>query len=139
VSKLAAKRRASHRQNVGDYVGELRTLGRDSMYSDNAEAGLVAVGEACGWKALRDIDRAELVAYLERRKAGGTAPRTLANIAATLPEFCRWAVRGRRLDRNPVEDVVRVDQTGDRRRKRRALTPDEVKWLLGKAGSRELL
>lgn len=120
-------------------MAELRTFGRDGMYIGNAETTLRAAGQACGWKLLTDIDRNGLAAYLERRKTDGAAPRTLASIAATLRQFCRWAVRGQRLDRNPVADVVRIDQAGDRRRKRRALTPDEVGRLLRVAGPRELL
>ena len=53
--------------------------------------------------------------------------------------FCRWCTDAKRLDENPCEHVKRVDQTGDRRRVRRALWYEECVRLLAVAGPRELI
>jgi len=139
VSQLARKRRGRYIENVDDYVAELRTAGRDAKYVRNVTMYLKAVGAACGWQRLTDIERDAFVAYLEKRKADGAAPRTIKNIIATVTAFCLWAVDAKRLDANPIGRVMRVDQAGDRRRVRRAFTPDEVSRLLSAASPRALV
>lgn len=138
-SPTAQKRRGSYAENVADYKRELETAGRDPKYVRNVNMYLTAVGNACGWKRLTDIGRDSFVKYLARRKADGTAPRTLKNLRATVMAFCLWAVGAERLDRNPLARLPSIDTTADRRRLRRALTPDEVTRLLAVAGPRELV
>lgn len=139
ISALSAKRRGTYASNAEDFVQELKTAGRDAKYTRNIEKYLTLVGDACGWRRLADIGRDAFTKYLQDRKDGGTAPRTLNNITTTVNGFCRWAVQAKRMDANPIEHVKRVDQTADRRRKRRALATDEVKRLLAIAGRRELV
>lgn len=139
ISPLSNKRRGTFAENVKDYIAELRTVGRDSRYLTNTEKGLIAVGGGCGWKKLGGIDRASFVEYLEKRREAGIAPRTLNNELATLRGFVRWCVDTRRMDADPLTSVKRADTTADRRRKRRALTPDEAKTLLKVAGPRKLV
>ena len=74
------------------------------------------------------------MSHLESRSDDGAAPRTLNNIIAIVKGFCIWCVETKRLDANPVESIKRVDQSGDRRRNRRALTSTEVNSLLAIAG-----
>jgi hypothetical protein len=44
--------------------------------------------------------------------------------------FCNWCGRTHRLTTNPFKDVSRVDQESDPRRRRRAMTEDELTRLL---------
>ena len=138
VSELSRKRRGTFADNVADYVAELKLSGRDSKYIRTAERWLTVVGEACGWKQLRDLNRDAFVKHLEARKADGTAARTVKNIRATVVAFALWAVGVNRLDVNPLAKLPTIDDTGDQRRNRRALTPDEVARLLKVAGPHEL-
>ncbi len=139
VSALAGKRRGSYAENVEDYVSELRTAGRDAKYIANAANTLTALGDKCGWKRLDDVGRDALARHLADRKADGASPRTLKNIRAAAVAFCRWALAAKRLDANPLDSIPLPDCRTDRRRQRRALTPDEVGRLLRVAGPRELL
>lgn len=139
ASELAGKRRAAFGDAVGEYVGELETGGRDAMYTYNVRRCLTIVGTAAGWKRLADVNRESLLAYLATRRADGTAPRTLKNIARTLIGFAAWCVQGRRLDANPFAGLKVDDAASEKRRRRRALTPAEVARLLAASGSRELL
>ncbi|MCG8407984.1 MAG: tyrosine-type recombinase/integrase [Phycisphaerales bacterium] len=139
VSELSAKRRGTYAENVKDYIDELKTLGRNAKYVRNVEMYLDAVGKACGWDRLTNVGRIAFSKYLQDRKDSGTAPRTLNNITTTVKTFCTWAVDGQRLDANPLEYVKRLDQTSDARRRRRALTQNEVSRLLAISGPRELV
>ncbi len=139
VSELSKKRRATFEIHVGEYVAELRTAGRAPMYVDNVERSLTAVGNDCGWKKLGDANRDAIAAHLATQRTAGRAARTLNNIRATLRAFFGWCVDAKRLDANPCDHVKRIDQTGDRRRVRRAFTFAECVKLLAVAGSRELV
>jgi len=139
VSKLAAKRRGSYAENVKDYADELDTAGRTADYVATVRRCLNAVGTFCSWRRLPDIDRDGLTAFTASRKADGLAPRSLNDDIAIVKGFTRWAVAALRLDADPCAHIKRVDAGGDRRRKRRALTPDEVRRLLAVAGPRRLL
>ncbi|MFO0839905.1 MAG: tyrosine-type recombinase/integrase [Phycisphaerae bacterium] len=138
-SQTAQRRRGSFADNVGDYIRELETAGRDAKYIRNAKHCLTAVAEACKWNSLRDISRDALMEHLAKRRADNAAPRTVKNIVATVTAFVLWAIEAKRLDANPLGRIRAIDDKSDRRRQRRALTPDEVGRLLKVAGPRELV
>lgn len=138
VSELAAKRRATYDAAVADYIGELRTAGRDPKYLMNEERTLTAIGAACRWNTPAAINRDALLRYLEGRKRDGRAPRTLRNEQLSVAQFCNWLVEGKRIDADPLGKLVEFD-TSERSRDRRALTPDEVRRLLAAAPARELI
>jgi len=58
------------------------------------------------------------------------SPRAKNHYLATLNTFCRWCIKRKRMATNPAADVEKVDETGDVRRERRALTVDELPRLL---------
>ena len=57
VSELSKRRRGTYVQNVEDYATELATARRDATYVANVRRCLKAVGVACGWRTLPDIER----------------------------------------------------------------------------------
>jgi integrase len=140
VSKLAEQRRGTWMANVDDYVGELRTRKLSEKYISNARLYLKLVGEACGWTRLQDAKRGDFVKHLAKRQADEAGPRTLNNITATVKGFLAWALEEQRIDRNPLTKVDKIDDTTDRRRRRRAFTDTEIQALLraGKARKRDL-
>ncbi len=140
VSKLADQRRGTWIDNVDDYVAELRTRKLSTKYVGNARMYLKVIGEACGWGRLQDAKRGDFVKYLAQRQADEAGPRTLNNITATVKGFLAWALEEQRIDRNPLTKVDKIDDTADRRRKRRAFTDTEIQALLraGKARKRDL-
>jgi len=138
VSKIAVTRRKSWDQHVDDYARELETKGCNPTYVANAKRYLKAVRKACSWRSLADADRDDFAKYIGERKEKSAGSRTLNNIRATAIAFIAWAVKARRVDGNDLLAVDRLDQTGDRRRVRRALGQDECVRLLGVAGDRQL-
>ena len=130
VSKLAEKRRAGWTQTIDEYVGELRTANRSGKYLANARMYLLEIAAACKWNTLQDVDRDDFARFIDKRRADGASARTCNNMTATLRSLVRWAVQARRLDADPLASVKRIDETGDRRRRRRALTDAECAALL---------
>ncbi len=67
-----------------------------------------------------------LAAFLEK----GLAPRTVNTYRAALRGFFRWAVRERLAVEDPTVSLVRFNEAVDVRRVRRALSTEEIGWLL---------
>lgn len=146
ASRTAERRRQTWSQQVADYVGELRTAGRNRMYVYNAEKYLTEVGKTCGWDSLASVDRDRMVKFMsdrlgaEKRRGDKTkpiSPKTVNNILDTVKAFVRWGVETKRIDADPLASVKKLKESDDERR--RALTDDECRSLLATAGKHNLL
>lgn len=131
-------------EHVADYVADLRERrgkgGRRHIaprHVQMVEARLRLMFEECKFKRLRDASRSKLEAWRNReyaRGARGRGARTLNDYTATAFAFGRWAVEAGRLLANPFAGITsaraRLDQAADCRRKRRALSTEELRRLL---------
>jgi integrase len=130
--------------HVADYVADLRERrgkgGRRHIaprHVQMVEARLRLMFEECRFKRLRDASRSKLEAWRNReyaRGARGRGARTLNAYMVTALAFGRWAVEAGRLLANPFAGVTsaraRLDEAADCRRKRRALSAEELRRLL---------
>jgi len=124
--------------HVADYIADLRALGRDSKYVYNCDKRLSKLINLCDWKVLSDITPDSFCAWREKpikqkgsESVDGTiGPRTLNQYLEVLRTFCGWCVKRKRAAADPVAEIEKIDETGDVRRARRALTPDQVVTLL---------
>lgn len=127
--------------HVADYLANLRGGGRDPMYVYNAQRRLTILADACGWRTLPEVEPNGFMRWRDeqRRKpakgAGrdGTAPAatTLNQYLDSARAFLNWCVSVKRIGANALASVDKV--TGEKKRKRRALTDDEAIRLLGVA------
>jgi len=87
---------------------------------------------SCKLESEADLDRVDRIrAWLhDTRKSEGTSARTLNYRAGAMRSFAAWLVREGVLLRNPLLGLQRANERGDRRRKRRPLTDDEMVRLL---------
>jgi integrase len=95
------------------------------------------VAEACGFATLADLDAQAVRTYLAHRrdlpkKEGGISAQTSNNFVASLNNFARWLITGRkpRLRENPFAELGRSNVALDRRHDRRDLLPEELGRLL---------
>jgi integrase len=85
----------------------------------------------CGFKTLADIDTEAVVRFLRKlRKEEDIARRTYNHYIQALDAFCRWCVQNKRLLSNPLLGIERLNVEIDIRRKRRALTAEEVARMI---------
>lgn len=129
-------------QHVGDYLTELKTLGRDDKYRENINNRLAHIIQACGWKVLGDISGDSFCRWRESislRPDGlpEIGPVTQNQYLEVVRAFCNWCVKRKRLPSNPVGATAReaaavdkVDESIDIRRARRALTAKQVEDFL---------
>jgi integrase len=124
--------------HVAEYIADLKALGRDQKYVYNCDKRLSKLIKLCGWKVLRDITADSFGFWREKpikqkgsESSDGTiGPRTQNQYLEVLRTFCGWSVKRKRTGANPVADVEKVEETGDVRRARRALTPEQIATLL---------
>lgn len=133
-------------QHVGDWIADLRQLGRDDIYVGQCRARMERLAAECGWATLADITGDSFCKW--RETAVGNAdhnrkdqksrtivklsPRAKNHYLAALNTFCRWCAKPRRgrLAVNPVDGVEKVDESADVRRERRALSAEDLGRLL---------
>ncbi len=114
-------KRAVNRQHYGNVATRLRRI----------------VAE-CKFTALRDLSRPAMERWADLREAEGMGARTLNGHLAALCAFGNWCVSANRLVSNPFARPPKRDERTDPRRKRRALTEDELRRLLRAAKLRPI-
>ena len=107
-----------HRSNV---QRQLNVLLRDSSF-----------------KRLRDITRDAMEKWMNRAEESGMGARTRNTYRAAIIAFCNWCVETDRMAANPLSRLCRADEHADTRKKRRALTEEEMKRLFRAAYLRPL-
>ncbi|MDZ4686573.1 MAG: tyrosine-type recombinase/integrase [Planctomycetaceae bacterium] len=94
------------------------------------------VVDGCGFETLAGIDAEAVQAFLRTlRKAENLGHRTYNHYLQASDAFFNWCVTTKRLLSNPLLGTERLNTEVDVRRKRRALTPDEVGKLVMAARS----
>ena len=97
------------------------------------------VAEDCGFTRLMDLDGGELEKWMLRKAKEGMSAGSRNGYREACVGFANWAGRAKRLGENPFAYVPKADAKADCRRKRRALTEDELVRLLDATRRRPLL
>jgi integrase len=93
----------------------------------------------CGFARLADLRREKLEAWLVARGKEGMSARSRNAHRDALVAFCNWCVDTDRLTANPFARIPKANEKADPRRRRRAMTEDELVRLLAVARERPLL
>jgi integrase len=135
------------------YQAEMQLLGRDDQYirEQCRQLGLLQsaasrkIGDGddakqADWQTVQDIKADDLRRHQAQLMSKGRAPRTLNTVRDALAIFCNFCVERGWLESNPVLAVIkRKAPGGQKRRKRRAYTPEELHRLLAAAPRRKLV
>ena len=97
------------------------------------------VAKDCGFVRLIDLDGGELEKWMLCKAKEGMSAGSRNGYREACVGFGNWAVRAKRLGENPFAYVPKADAKADCRRKRRALTEEELVRLLDAARRRPLL
>ncbi|MFB3891140.1 MAG: tyrosine-type recombinase/integrase [Phycisphaerae bacterium] len=140
----AEARSAPLSRHVADWTADLATAGRDDKYTLVCKWRMNRLIAECHWNTLADVSGDSFIKWRTavKDKGNGTdtgkgrkakGPRTLNEYLETARAMLSWCVRQKRLPDNPLAAVGKLDTTGDIRRKRRALSEDELRRLLAAA------
>jgi integrase len=109
------------------------------MHRENTRRHLGRLAEDCGFARLGDLRREALERWLADEARGDRSARSRNAHRTALVSFGNWCVAVDRLASNPFKGVPRANEAADPRRRRRAMTEDELARLLEVARARPLL
>ncbi len=144
AGRVAAMRPlADHLDGPADAPGwrqHLAAKANTAEYVEKACARVRKIFEGCGFAFWSDIDASKVEAYLDglrddtRDKQGrakrGMSAQTFNYYLGAFKGFCRWMVKDRRATESPIAHLDGLNVKTDRRRVRRALSAEEIRWLL---------
>lgn len=132
--------RARERRNISEEVTkfiETKTAaGRSKQYVGQLERELKAVIDAEQWTTPGDICERGLMSYVGKLKAKGLSHRKIQSVMITWRGFSRWLRRQRIIKADPLEFIEKPSPERDRRLVRRALSADELGWLVTTTSSK---
>ena len=111
----------------------------NSVSIQNTESRLRQVAADCRFHRLGDLNATALGKWLANQKNAGMGAGTRNEYRGACVAFGNWCVAMSRLASNPFDGAPKADARADCRRKRRALTEDELRSLLEAARNRPLL
>jgi integrase len=115
--------------HLGDFLQNLKTLGRDNDYIKNLRYRINILLRECGWDYPSNISGNSFEIWRARQKK---APKTLNQYLDSINALLNWMVQNGRIGSSPLRQVKKVQFYAVR--KRRAFSADEVRALLEVAG-----
>ena len=126
--------------HVADWKRALLAKGNTPRHAELVTSRAANAFDSCGFRLWTDISASKLQSHLadlraDRRKADDTVERGISAqtynfYLQAAKQFCRWMVRDGRASESPLVHLQGLNVKTDRRHDRRALSPDEMRWLL---------
>jgi integrase len=130
---------AEHRD---DFLAALRAKGTSPKHVRLLGSRLERVLDECGFKEWTDVTGERFQAWLGRLREStetdddtvtpGLSAQTSNFYLQAMKQFCRWAVRERRIAESPLSHLTGLNVRLDRRHDRRSLSTDELRVLVEK-------
>ena len=110
------------------------------VYRKNVLAAVRRVFTDCRFVTVGDLSRGAVERWLADRRADGMSARSRNAYLEGVKAFCNWCVAADpvRMRTNPFAPIPKANTKADPRRKRRAMTEDELARLLAVAATRPL-
>jgi len=138
ASRLAAGKPLA--EHVADWKTAMLAKGNTNKHAELVTSRAGKAFAACNFKAWGDIFASKLQSHVaglreDRRKADGTIERGLSAqtfnfYLQAVKQFAVWMVRDGRASESPLAHLQGLNVRTDRRHDRRALSADELRWLL---------
>jgi integrase len=130
-----------HQEAYLRYLEGKRVHGRcvSANHCSNVRHNLARLIRDCRFERLSHLARPTVERWLEQREKEGMAARTRNAHLAAIIAFGNWCVQTHRLVANPFNRMPKANEKADPRRRRRALTEEELVRLLDVARSRPLV
>ncbi len=140
-------------EHLEEYLDDLRHKGCNPRHAKTVERQLNRMFDDIGAKRLSDLDAVHVQRHLralrnvpvkqlraaskkQDKDVRMIGPRTINAVRSAIIAFLNWNVRTERLANNPCQHIPKVDETRDKRVKRRALTEEELNRLISTSGTR---
>ena len=122
-------------EHIEEYRTHLVANARSEKHVGETIRLIKGVVQECGYRLLADLQSGGdlLEGHLAKRRAEGSAHRTINADLVAVRSFCRWLLTKKRLREDPTLGLHRLNVEEDRRRERRPLTDDESQRLIDAA------
>ncbi len=130
AEKLAQWESAPIEQHLDAFEQAMQGKGSTAKHIRSTLAYIRRLSEACGFERPADIDAARVAAHVAHLKREGAGARAINARLTAYKSFTRWMFRNERLRTDPMMQVAKLNAKADRRRQRRALSDEEVAWLI---------
>jgi site-specific recombinase XerC len=137
-TRVAAQLAKSIGEHVEAYLTSLEASGACTKHVVETRRVLNRVLQGCGFGTLAELERSVVERWLNRRRQEGASGRTRNIDLTRVIAFGNWCIANSRLTTNPFRGIPKVNEAETRRR-RRAMTEDELVRLLEVAHRRPLL
>lgn len=144
MSKTEAFISGQVKESIADhlnaYVQHLEAAQVSAQRIANKKRQITAICKDLRFVKLSDLDRDKLIRWLNERKTAGLSAATRNDYRAAMLSFANWCCSGSspRMASNPFSGIPKANEAADVRRRRRALTPEELERLLLSARWRPL-
>jgi len=124
---------------IATFADDLNTRGRGGRKGRDARLvknRLLLLCRECGWTYVGQVSVDGFSRWRQQQAFGA---RTLNHYLEGMVTFLNFLERSGRIPLNPLRHAQKVDGRGRKRRVRRALTDDELRRLMAKAGPRAII
>ena len=117
-------------EHFKEYIQHCNHIGMSADTIALKESHVNSVLDYTGGVRLIDIEPNSVEAFLRTLRDNNKSARTINHYRADIVAFLNWCVKTGRLRHNPLSIIPKLNEDEDRRRIRRALTQEELSWLL---------
>lgn len=135
---ISDHRRAPVAHHIDAYVSSLAVGGCTAKHCHSVKRRVTALFTECRFRSLKDVRREAVESWLVTGANLRRSARTRNTYTIAAKSFLNWAIEAELLLANPLARIKHADESADRRRQPRALTPDELVRLLDAARRRPL-
>jgi len=121
--------------HIKAYCADLAGRQRAPEYVATIQARQTKLANDCSWKRLIDVTAESFQAWRAKQKWG---PKTLNEYLAAMSGLFAWLLKAGLVEQNPLKSIGKSETRGKERRKRRALTPEELGAVVSVAGGYRL-
>ena len=126
-------------EHLNDYEADLvmrNRAGRGGRGARLLKSRITQLVQDARWQRLADITADSFINWRNQQTHG---PRTLNHYLQGMVSFLNWMERGGRIKFNPLKNVAKVDERGQKKRLRRAFTDEELRKLVAGSGERGIV
>lgn len=118
--------------HLTDYQHSLEAKGNSPKHVAQIGTRVTRVLRGCRFVYFGDISASKLQRFLQslRDAEDGLTIQTSNYYLASVKAFCRWMVKDGRVSSTPLDHLSKQSAETDEKRKRRALSADELRWLI---------
>jgi hypothetical protein len=128
--------------HLDDYRKALEAEGNTPRHVAKQISRCGAIAAGCRFRTSADLDAHRIKVWLSERRKASSAPgaggrpfglATSNHYITAIKGFGAWLAKAKRIDRNPLSDLSKLDAGTDMRRERRALSASEMAEILAAA------